>query len=355
MLALAGAAIGQDFSSARAAGHVLVDDTQTNGPLINIDHELGPQIATSGASGSSPLTPSRGQYLTVSQTNAGWASVHHRCTGSTGEFHNSPGSFGIVRANGSIAFSYAVSTWRISGPPNDPRTHVPGRIRWEWFSEASYFHTACPPPARGCVSNCSAYTLDGFIQVVGPGLGYVDDARSDWSNGSLTSGQATGSYISDQLMFPVGQGFDVTLGARMAWSTGNSVSAFFCLNNWGTGAPGRPANGNASAICHAILSSGPGMNPTPVMELPEGFTVNSPGAMIVDNIYVGPPAQYACYADCDPYDGPGVLDIFDFLCFQSRFAVGDPYACDCDNFAGPGLCDIFDFLCYQNAYLHGCE
>jgi len=55
----------------------------------------------------------------------------------------------------------------------------------------------------------------------------------------------------------------------------------------------------------------------------------------------------SCYADCD---GSGGLDIFDFLCFQDSFSVGDPYA-DCDN---NGVFDIFDFLCFQDAFAGGC-
>jgi len=54
-----------------------------------------------------------------------------------------------------------------------------------------------------------------------------------------------------------------------------------------------------------------------------------------------------CYADCT---GEGTLDIFDFLCFQDAFAVGDPYA-DC---TGEGTFDIFDFLCFQDAFAVGC-
>jgi hypothetical protein len=52
-------------------------------------------------------------------------------------------------------------------------------------------------------------------------------------------------------------------------------------------------------------------------------------------------------ADCDE---SGVLDFFDFLCFQNQFAVGDPRA-DCD---GTGALDFFDFLCFQNEFAMGC-
>ena len=56
----------------------------------------------------------------------------------------------------------------------------------------------------------------------------------------------------------------------------------------------------------------------------------------------------SCYADCDQ---SGVLDIFDFLCFQNSFVLSEPYACDCDP---DPVCDIFDFLCFQNAFVAGC-
>ncbi|MCH9057150.1 MAG: hypothetical protein IIB55_00825 [Planctomycetes bacterium] len=55
-----------------------------------------------------------------------------------------------------------------------------------------------------------------------------------------------------------------------------------------------------------------------------------------------------CPADCDQNR---ILDIFDFLCFQNSFVLGEPYACDCDP---DPLCDIFDFLCFQNAFVAGC-
>ncbi len=61
-----------------------------------------------------------------------------------------------------------------------------------------------------------------------------------------------------------------------------------------------------------------------------------------------------CRADCDHSTGVGVLDVFDFLCFGSAFASGDPWACDCDQNTGPGVCDIFDFLCFQDAFAQGC-
>jgi FG-GAP repeat len=61
-----------------------------------------------------------------------------------------------------------------------------------------------------------------------------------------------------------------------------------------------------------------------------------------------------CYADCDQSTGAGVLDIFDFLCFQTAFVTNNPYACDCTTSTGPLVCDVFDFLCFQNSFVTGC-
>lgn len=67
---------------------------------------------------------------------------------------------------------------------------------------------------------------------------------------------------------------------------------------------------------------------------------------------VGPAASGSgwlttCYADCDEN---GVVDFFDFLCFQQAFLAGDPYA-DCD---GDGTLDMMDFLCFQGHFAAGC-
>lgn len=68
---------------------------------------------------------------------------------------------------------------------------------------------------------------------------------------------------------------------------------------------------------------------------------------VVTNLEFDAAAPSLCPADCD---GSGGLDVFDFLCFQNAFALGDPSA-DCD---GDGSLSIFDFLCFQNAFDAGC-
>jgi hypothetical protein len=64
------------------------------------------------------------------------------------------------------------------------------------------------------------------------------------------------------------------------------------------------------------------------------------------SIYVTVTDQH-CPADCDRSD---MLDIDDFICFQTFFALGDPQA-DCD---GDGVLLIDDFICFQTAFVLGC-
>jgi Metallo-peptidase family M12 len=54
-----------------------------------------------------------------------------------------------------------------------------------------------------------------------------------------------------------------------------------------------------------------------------------------------------CYADCD---ATGSLNIDDFICYQTLFALGD-LAADCD---ASGSLNIDDFICYQTSFSLGC-
>jgi hypothetical protein len=54
-----------------------------------------------------------------------------------------------------------------------------------------------------------------------------------------------------------------------------------------------------------------------------------------------------CYPDCN---GDGVLGLADFGCFQTKFALGDPYA-DCN---GDGVLGLADFGCFQTKFALGC-
>jgi hypothetical protein len=65
-------------------------------------------------------------------------------------------------------------------------------------------------------------------------------------------------------------------------------------------------------------------------------------------------AVTACYADCDG-GGQPILNVNDFICFQARFAAGDPWA-NCDLSTTPPVLNVNDFLCFQRAFVsaEGC-
>ena len=58
----------------------------------------------------------------------------------------------------------------------------------------------------------------------------------------------------------------------------------------------------------------------------------------------------ACDANCDGSNLPPLLNVNDFVCFQSRFAAQDPYG-DCDR---NGVLNVNDFVCFQAAFAAGC-
>jgi len=64
-------------------------------------------------------------------------------------------------------------------------------------------------------------------------------------------------------------------------------------------------------------------------------------------------ADTACYANCDGSHVPPILNVSDFICFQNKYASGDPSA-NCDNSTIPPVLNVSDFICFQQKYAAGC-
>jgi len=64
--------------------------------------------------------------------------------------------------------------------------------------------------------------------------------------------------------------------------------------------------------------------------------------------------QAVCYANCDGTTIPPVLNVSDFICFQTKYAANDPYA-NCDNSTIPPILNVSDFICFQAKYAAGCS
>ncbi|MCC6661788.1 MAG: hypothetical protein IT437_12980 [Phycisphaerales bacterium] len=65
-----------------------------------------------------------------------------------------------------------------------------------------------------------------------------------------------------------------------------------------------------------------------------------------DNVSLSP-VTAPCYPDCN---GDGVLNLSDFGCFTTKFALGDAYA-DCN---GDGIRNLADFGCFTTKFALGC-
>jgi len=60
-----------------------------------------------------------------------------------------------------------------------------------------------------------------------------------------------------------------------------------------------------------------------------------------------------CYANCDESTAPPILNVSDFICFQSAFAAGSTDA-NCDGSTIPPTLNISDFICFSSAFAAGC-
>jgi len=61
-----------------------------------------------------------------------------------------------------------------------------------------------------------------------------------------------------------------------------------------------------------------------------------------------------CYANCDGSSVPPVLNVSDFICFQTAYAAGSSYA-NCDGSTTPPVLNVSDFICFQTRYAAGCS
>jgi hypothetical protein len=64
-------------------------------------------------------------------------------------------------------------------------------------------------------------------------------------------------------------------------------------------------------------------------------------------------AGAGCYANCDGSTVQPILNVNDFVCFQTKYAAGDTYA-NCDGSTVPPVLNVNDFVCFQTRYAAGC-
>lgn len=111
----------------------------------------------------------------------------------------------------------------------------------------------------------------------------------------------------------------------------------------GSGVSGGPYVPQVNALTAVDLGSG--------RHLVAGGAFTSAGGLVVNNI--GSWGCIPCYANCDSSTAVPILNVNDFICFQTRFAQGDSYA-NCDGSTTPPVLNVNDFLCFQTRVAAGC-
>ncbi len=136
-----------------------------------------------------------------------------------------------------------------------------------------------------------------------------------------------------------GQAITVPIGSFVVAHAPNSAgqSTIGPITNLGGGMYSVPLTGGASVgLDRFRVTLTDGIRPVTLMPDPR--------------LGLGSPCYANCNGDFDPITGAPILNLADFGCFQSRFALGDPWA-DCN---GDGLLNLADFGCWRTKFALGC-
>jgi hypothetical protein len=190
-----------------------------------------------------------------------------------------------------------------------------------------------------------ALYVGGILDEVG-GVPVRNIARWDGATWSAL-GDGVGSGVNDRILsmavFDDGSGPALYAGGEFADAGGASA---LNIASW-NGQRWLPLGDGADAGVYtlAVFDDGSGQ------ALWAGGEFNSAGGVGSHLArWVGCPT---CYANCDRSTAPPVLNVADFVCFQSEFAAGDPRA-NCDGSTGPPTLNVADFVCFLSRFAAGC-
>ncbi len=215
-----------------------------------------------------------------------------------------------------------------------------GMVGTNFDSQFNPFGSATNPRvAGGAVSTLRDYGR--FVQMVLDG--------GVWNGKQVLSASSVGAMLADQ-----------TFGVPITYSPAMKYPGWCEITRYGIGNWREPTDLNDPPPMGPVHNSSPGGY---------GFTPWVDGARDLAGVFLVlynneliflelremqqlvreaiDAAGACCAADCD---GSGGLDIDDFICFQTRFALGGSEG-DCD---GDGSLAIDDFICFQTLFAIGC-
>jgi glucose/arabinose dehydrogenase len=137
-------------------------------------------------------------------------------------------------------------------------------------------------------------------------------------------------------------------GCAMPWLRGEYFFADYCFNTISSFRyTGVPVTSVTSRTAELQPTGGPAIiGPTSFAQDQNGELYICAGA----SLYKIVPR---CPANCDGSTSAPVLNVNDFVCFQSRFAAGDCYA-NCDGSTSPPVLNVNDFVCFTSIFAAGC-
>jgi len=106
-----------------------------------------------------------------------------------------------------------------------------------------------------------------------------------------------------------------------------------------------PSGGFLVSVLSATVASG-----SPAVGQPLRIRLGGMSQTNFDNVRL---TTAYCYANCDDSTGLPLLNVNDFICFQARFAAGNPWA-NCDGSTAPPILNINDLICFQSRFATGC-
>jgi photosystem II stability/assembly factor-like uncharacterized protein len=344
----------------------LMAGTQDNGtPEQSVAGTSWPQlqIGDGGFSVFDPTTTTNRRYTTyVYLATTRW--VNGSSVGISGPWNGDPANFiaPLVGdpSNGKVLLGGTNRIWRTL----DATTAT---VSWTAISTSTVSAggtinaiAVAPPPAGN-----SNYIYSGSST----GKVYVTTDASNWQNRStgLPNGQISDIVVSPADPAIAFVSFYNTSGNRVLKTTNAGVTWSSVTGNLPSG-----VRANALAVDWELINptlfvgSGAGA----YFSTDGGATWTKNGAELpnvnVADLYIDPvkrtitagtygrgawranlPTVDVCTQDCD---SSGTLDINDFICFQTLFAISDPKA-DCD---ANGLFNIDDFICFQTLFALGC-
>lgn len=257
---------------------------------------------------------------------------------STGEF------FAITLANAArvngrytfrpaLTFTGALASWALAGWAINCRLEV------DCVHQPYDF--ACYNAWQGATSRAQIWNCD-IRATTRPGQRFSIDLDDP--------NQSQGSTVVNTILSTTGGG---TIAPLWGPASGQlSANAYFGA------APGAAATDPHAVLLNAPPPPGRPACSAPIscaaFSLPGGFVLgfDLSGAAMVRND-IGPVESAPC-ANCDESTSMPVLNVNDFICFQSKFAAGNPDA-NCDGSTNPPLLNINDFMCFLSQFARACH